>query len=245
MKPLVILALCLFFVGCSSSESFDANTPEGAFKLGEKFQNGSRFEEALAQFRKVKNKFPYSKLATEAELRIADIHFEREEYPEAQANYQVFKELHPNHQKSDYATYQLAMSYFNQLPSTIDRDLSLAGRTLIYFDEVITTYPNSEFAPKARDGKAKTLKMLAEKEYYIANYYFIREQYEAALGRLQELLGRYPGMGFEPKALYRATVSAYKTNEYPLAKKYFDRLNSEFANSAEAKAARKELDGKL
>ena len=245
MKPLVILALSLFFIGCTNSESYDSSTPEGGFKLAEKFQKSSRFEEALVQFNQVKNKFPYSKLATEAKLRIADIYFEREEYPEAQANYQSFKELHPNHPRADYATYQLAMSYFNQLPSTIDRDLSLAQRTMIYFDEVSTTYPQSEFAPKAREGKQKTLKMLAEKEAYVANYYFIREKYEAALGRLETLLKKYPGTGLEKQTLYRAAVSAFRIKEFSKAKTYYQRLTAQYKDSREASAAREELDGKL
>lgn len=245
MKPLVILALSLFFIGCTGSETYDTNTPEGGFKLAEKFQKSSRFEEALAQYNQVKNKFPYSKLATEAKLRIADIHYEREEYPEAQASYQSFKELHPNHERADYATYQLAMSYYSQLPSSIDRDLSIASRAMIYFDEVSSTYPKSEFAPKAREGKQKTLKMLAEKEYYVANFYFIRDHYEAALGRFEDLLTKYPGMGLDVKALYRASISAYRIKEYPKAKKYYERLIAQFGNSSEARLAREELDGKL
>ncbi len=245
MKHVVILAMSLIFIGCTGSESYDTNTPEGGFKLAEKFQNSSRYEEALVQFNQVKNKFPYSKLATEAKLRIADIYFKREEYPEAQANYQSFKELHPNHPRADYATYQLAMSYFNQLPSTIDRDLSIASRAIIYFDEVSSTYPNSEFAPQAKDGKQKTLKMLAEKEYYIANFYFIRNRYEAALGRFEDLLTRYPGMGLDVKALYRASISAYRIKEFPKAKKYYERLISQHGQSKEAQQAREELDGKL
>lgn len=245
MKPLVIMALSLFLVNCSLSESYDTNTPEGAFKLAEKFQKSSRFEEALAQYNEVKNKFPYSKLATEAKLRIADIYFERGEYPEAQASYQSFKELHPNHPRADYATYQLAMSYYKQLPPTIDRDLSLASRAMIYFDEVSSTYPNSEYAPKAREGKENILKMLAEKEYYIGNFYFIREHYLAALGRFEELLNKYPGLGLDKEALYRAAISAYRVKEYPKAKYYYERLISQHGNSDEARSAREELDGKL
>lgn len=249
MKSFIILALSLFLslslTACSSSESLDPSTPEGAFKLGEKYQKASRFEEALTQFNRVKNKFPYSKLATEAKLKVADIHFEREEYPEAQAAYQVFKELHPTHPRADYATYQLAMSFAKQLPSSIDRDLSISSRALIYFDEVISTYPNSEYAGKSREEKQKTLKMLADKEYYIANFYFIRDRYEAALGRFEDLLVKYPGLGHDVSSLYRAAVSAYRIKEFPKAKKYYERLIGQFGNTKEAQSAREELDGKL
>lgn len=213
--------------------------------MAEKFQKSSRFEEALSQYNIVKNKFPYSKLATEAKIRIADIYFEREDFPEAQVAYQGFKELHPNHPRADYATYRLAMSYFNQLPSSIDRDLSLASRAILYFDEVMASFPTSEFAPLAKESKKKTLVMMAEKEYYIANFYYIREKYTAALGRFEDLLVKYPGMGLDAKALYRATVSAFKTKEFPKAKKYYDRLVRQYGQSQEAESAREEFDGNL
>ncbi len=245
MKPLVILALSLILTACSSTASYDTNTPEGAFQLGEKFQKSSRFEEALAQFNRVKNKFPYSKLATEAKIKIADIHYEREEYPEAQAAYQIFKELHPNHPKADYATYQLAMSYFKQLPASIDRDLSLAERTIVYFDEVLTTYPNSEYAEKAKKGKRDTLEMLADKEFYIANFYYIRDHYEAALGRFEVLLKKYPGLGHDREALYKATDTAYQIKEFPKAKKFYEYLVQNYGDSDEAQKAKRDFDGKL
>jgi len=245
MKHLVLLASSLFLIACSSSSVQDTNTPEGAYQLGLRYKKSSRFEDALVQFNRVKNKFPYSKLATEAKLQIADIYFEREDFPEAQSAYQIFKELHPNHPRADYATYQLAMSFFNQLPSSIDRDLSLAERTLIYFEEVLTTYPKSEYASKAREGKQKTLKMLADKEYYIANFYYIRDRYEAALGRFEDLLEKYPGLGHDASALYKASYSAFQIKEFPKAKKYYDLLLTKFSGSSEAKKAKEELDGKF
>src|ERR1041385_5795724 len=111
-------ALVLVLWGCSSGPKLDSNTAEGSFALGEKYEKDERFEDAIAQFSNVKNKYPYSTLATASELKIADIHFKREDYAEAQASYQTFKELHPSHPKIDYVTYQLGMSYFHQLPPT-------------------------------------------------------------------------------------------------------------------------------
>src|SRR3954471_14338242 len=117
-----------FLAGCSSTPDIDTSTPEGAFKLAEKYEKDERFEEAITQYTQVKNKHPYSKLATEAELRIAEIHFKREEFVESQNAYQTFKEMHPTHPQIDFVTYRLGLSFFNQLPSTIDRDLSVADR---------------------------------------------------------------------------------------------------------------------
>ena len=133
----------------------DTSTAEGAFKLGEKFEKDERYEDAIVQFNSVKNKHPYSKLAAEAELHIANIHYDREDYIEAQNSYQAFKELHPSHPRIDFVTFRLAMSYYNQLPSTIDRDLQLATRAIQYFDETINSHAGSEFVPQAKEFKGR------------------------------------------------------------------------------------------
>lgn len=234
-----------FVVSCSSTPDIDTSTPEGAFKLGEKYEKDERYEEAIAQYTSLKNKHPYSKLATEAELHIADIHFIREEYVESQTGYQVFKEMHPTHADIPYVTFRLGLSFYNQLPSTIDRDLSVAERAILYFDEVVNSYPTSKYVVEAKSYKQKALKMLAEKEYYIGHFYFIRDHYDSALGRFEDLLTKYPGMGFDAQALYGASISAYRTKDLGKARTYYQRLTSDFKNSSEASKARREIGSSI
>jgi outer membrane protein assembly factor BamD len=251
MSQLFSRKVFLFFLfaaalgGCSSSPTLDTSTPEGAYKLGEKFAKDERFEEAIAQFSTVKNKFPYSKLATEAELKIADIHFQREEFIEAQNSYQTFKEMHPAHPRADYVTFRLALSFFKQLPSTIDRDLSVAERAILYFDEVTQSYSSSQYAKDAADYKTQALKMLAEKEYYIGHFYLIRDRWDSALGRFEGLLLKYPRLGFDARALYGAAYSAYRLKDLGKAKTYFERLTTEFKDSPEAEKARREFGNRI
>jgi outer membrane protein assembly factor BamD len=241
----LVLGLWLFVSACSSTSELDTSTPEGGFKLAERYDKDERYEEAIAQYNNVKNKHPYSKLATESELKIADIYFKRDEFVEAQGAYQVFKEMHPSHQRIDYVTYRLALSFFNQLPTTIDRDLSVAERAILYFDEVIQSFQQSEFVKPANENKQKALKMLAEKEYYIGNFYFIRDHFESALGRFEDVLKKYPSLGYDAQALFGAAVSAYKIQDLGKAKTYYQRLTTEHGNSSEAEKARREIGNRI
>jgi outer membrane protein assembly factor BamD len=249
---LLLIAPVLFFSlgpvalsGCSSTPEIDTSTPEGAFKLAEKYEKDERYEEAITQFTLVKNKHPYSKLATEAELHVAEIHFKREEYVEAQNSYQVFKELHPSHPQIDFVTYRLGLSFYNQLPGTIDRDLSVAERSILYFDEVIQSFSKSQYVKDATDYKQKALKMLAEKEKYIAHFYFIRDHYESALGRYEDLMNKYPTAGMDAEALYGAAISAYKIKELSKAKTYYMKLTTDFKDSREAEKAKREIGNNI
>lgn len=244
-RLLTLLFALLFLAACSSTSDMDTSTPEGAYKLGEKYEKDERYEEAVSQFTTVKNKFPYSKLATEAELKVAEINFKREEYVEAQNAYQVFKEMHPAHPKIDYVTYRLGLSFYNQLPSTIDRDLAVAERAILYFDEVMQSYSQSPYVKDAKEHKNKALKMLAEKEFYIGNFYFIRDFYDSALTRFEGLLEKYPSLGFDAKALYGASVSAFKIKDLGKAKMHYQRLMSQFKDSDEAEKARREIGDRI
>jgi len=245
MKFLRFLAvLSIIFqivVGCSSADKYDTSTPDGAFKQAEELEKDERYEEAVAKFIDVKNKFPYSKLAPQAELKIADIQFKRESYIEAQAAYQLFKEFHPKHPQSDYVTFRLAMSYFNQLPSSIDRDLSVADKAILYFDEVIRSFAASPHVEESKKRRSETLTMLAKKELYVANFYAKREKFDSALSRYETVLKLYPNLGLEPEALFGAARCAQKAGEKDRAAQYLKSLHSQFPNSDQARRAKDEL----
>ncbi len=227
-------------IGCSSSPKINTNSAEGAYAQAEKYEKDERYEEAIAQYNTVKNKFPYSSLATESELKVADIHFKREDFPEAQGAYQTFKELHPAHAKADYVTFRLGLSLMNQLPSTIDRDLSLADKALLYFEEVSTSFSKSGYVDEANVNRRKILRMLADKEMYVAQFYFKHDQFDSALGRFEDLITKFPESGLEAQALLGAFRCARRLSDASKSQDYFDRLQSKFGATDEAKRAKEE-----
>ena len=237
-----LLLITAFAVGCSTADKYDTSTPEGAFKQAEEYEKDERYEEAIQKFSEVKNKHPYSRFATEAELRIADLQFSRESYIESAAAYQLFREFHPKHPRVDYVTYRLGLSYFNQLPGTIDRDLSVAEKAILYFDEVVNMYPNSEHLADAKQKRQDSLRMLAEKEMYIANFYAKRDMFESALKRYEFLIKTYPNQGFDAAALFGAARSAFKSGEKERGQTHLKNLYSLYPSSDEAKRAKNEFE---
>jgi len=226
--------------GCSSGSVNESNSAELAFNSAVEFENDERYEEAITKFNEVKNKHPYSKYAIEAELHIADIQYKREAYIEAQTAYQLFKDFHPKNSKADYVTYRLAMSLFMQLPPTPDRDLAPSTKAIQYFTEVINAYPTSQYVKDSTEKKLACLKMLAEKEAYIGNYYFIRNKYEPAQRRYEQLLSKYPNLGLDEIAMYRAGISAFEQGERIEGRRHMEELLSKFPKgdySGDAKSA--------
>jgi len=235
----LIFAL-LLMTSCTTPEKSSDN-PEQAFSQAEEYEKAATYEQAIKKYQEVKNKFPYSQYAVKAELAVANVYYKSESYAEAQVHYAAFRDLHPTHSQMDYVTFQLAMSYYLQLPSTIDRDLTLANDSIKYFDEVLSKYKTSTYAADAADKRDKVIKMLADKEEYIADFYFKRQNYISALKRYEDFLKKYHNSPSEAKALARASYSALKLGDKNKAKNFKEQLLQRFPDSEFADFAKKEI----
>ena len=239
MTFLKYLILFIFFSSCAGHDKLDTSSASGAFTFAKQMEEDGLFDQALIQYRNVKNRFPYSPQATLAELQIAEVEFKKEDFVQAQGSYQLFKELHPRHPKIDYVTYQIGESIFYQLPSSNDRDLSLAPFALKEFQTVINNYPQSPMLEKAKKREKEILEKLAQKELSIANFYFRTEQWKPALIRYEKYLKENPKHKENPQALYNASISAKKLKDEPQKKKLFRRLIKNYPQSNEARDLRR------
>lgn len=232
-----LLSLGMFVIlgvfGCSSADKKNTETAEAVFERARSLEKDGRMEEAIAKYQEVRNKFPYSKLATEAELAAADVSYNEESYPEAQAAYQMFRDLHPRHTKSPYVIFRLGMSIYNQVPESVDRDLTLANSAISTFDDLIKQFPDSEHVAEAKDKRLDCLKKLAQKELYIATFYLKKQRWESALGRIEGLLADHRGLGLDEKALALAAFAADQADKKDLANQYVAQLQREYPGTHE------------
>lgn len=234
MKLAILTIISLLFAACSSLDQIDTSTVAGQYQLAEAYEKNERYQEAILKFTDIKNQHPYSRFASQAELKIADIHFKREAYGEAKLAYQIFQDYHPSHPKIDYVIFRIAMSSYHMLPEDIDRDLSESREALATIASLIRRFPKSEYVVEARKKKAEILKKLSEKELYIADFYFKKKLFKSSLGRYENVLQNYPNLGLTPKALLGASLSALEADQIETGKKYLNLLYSKYPNSAEA-----------
>lgn len=243
---LAALFLAVLVTSCASTEAAK-DSPEALFAEAEEAFKDERFLIAVERYRDIKNRFPYSTRATDAELRIADAYFEQENYLEAESAYEIFKELHPTHAKIDYVQYRIALSYHNQIPDNSARDLSAAYKAIDAFTTLKEKYPSSQYAAKAEEYIQEARKRLAEHESYIADFYFQRQHFLSASYRYAALLQDYPNLGYEEEALYRLGMSYYRTRMFGNARDALSRLVKQFPESgkrSEAQSLIEELSKK-
>ncbi|HZV82991.1 MAG TPA: outer membrane protein assembly factor BamD, partial [Geobacteraceae bacterium] len=130
-KKLYLCPLLLSLLSACTSVPLD-NRPASLYKEGEDFYASRKYDDAIAQWKKVREAYASPELTTNAELKIADAYFDSERYIEATAAYDEFRKLHPSHEKAAYALYRMGLSSFNQITG-IDTDQTPQKNTVTYF----------------------------------------------------------------------------------------------------------------
>jgi len=197
---LAAILLLLLLSGCSTIDKIlgrgveDEADASELMSQGNEELNAGRYKDAVDAFQKIKDRFPYSKHAVNAELKMADALYLQEEYEQAFTAYDEFEKLHPKHKDIPYVIYQKGMSNYNQIKSK-DREQVHTLKAREEFERLIKRYPRDEYANKARKNLRECLISLAEYELYVANFYYKQGRYRAALGRYTYILNSYPDMG--------------------------------------------------
>lgn len=216
-KLWVLLVIGIIGFGCSGKDINDSD-PKTLYEDAEADISSSNYQLAQDKLRILKNKFPYSKYSVIAKLRIADVFFLQENFAEAAASYETFRDLHPSHEKAAYAGYRTAKSYYLDIPSNIARDLTAAHRALDAYQDFLNKYPTSEFAEESRKDLVEVKSQLSQKELYIAKFYIREDKFEAAKVRLTKILQLYPDTP-EAKTASEKILEVEKEIEKEAAKK--------------------------
>ena len=174
--------------------------PPGLMAEGQKQFEKGYWEEAIESFETVKDRYPYSKEAVVAELKMADALYESKFYEEAFEAYNEFERLHPKNKQIPYVIYRKGMCYFQRI-TTIDREQDTTIRAKEEFERVVKRFPRDIYANKARKKLRKCLIFLAENELYVAHYYYRMKKYRAARERYSYIIEKYPDMGQYHEAL--------------------------------------------
>jgi outer membrane protein assembly factor BamD len=199
-KGLMAGLILLFFLGgCSTIDRFlgrgvDESDPEELMAQGIQMLEAGRYADAVKAFETIRDRYPYSKFAVTAELKLADALYRTEEYEQAFEAYDQFERLHPRHKEIPYVIYQKGMCYFDQITTT-DRDQLQTQRAREEFERLIARFPRDDHANMARKNLRKCYIYLAEYEIYVGHYYFKRGYYRAALARYTYVIENYPDMG--------------------------------------------------
>jgi outer membrane protein assembly factor BamD len=217
------------------------------YEKGLKELKDENFAEAIKYFTFVKTRFPFSRYATLAELRVGDAHFARGRYVEAIDAYKQFMKFHPTHPLTEngYAHFKICESYYKQLPDdwflsppSYEKDQTSTREALREYELFLARYPGSKYLKEARKHRKEALKQLIDHELYVARFYLSRNKPKATALRLRGILEKFPGTGDEPEILILLGQTYLQMEQIGKARTTFKRILEEHPRDFNAERAR-------
>lgn len=235
----LLVLVSALFQGCSTPQ---VNKPADVlFKEGEQFFQDGKYEDAIAQWKKVKETYQSAELITKAELNIADAYFLNKDYIEAAAGYEDFRKLHPKHEKADYALYRQGMSHFNQIHS-IDTDQTPVKNAQITFSSYLSLYPAGAQLAEVQEKYGECRDKQLQYELYVGRFYLKTEAYKAAIGRFEESLKMFTDSSRRDEVLFYLGRAYLEDGQKTKGREIFGQLAREFPGSAYIADANKAMD---
>ena len=140
------------------------------------------------------NTYPDSEYRMRAKLAVGDSWFKEggtAALTQAEAEYKDFITFFPNAPEAAEAQMKVADIYYQQMEKP-DRDYNNAQRAEQEYRDMINMFPDSTLVPRAKQKLRDVQEVLAERETQIGLYYESREEYPAAIARLQTVVDTYP-----------------------------------------------------
>jgi outer membrane protein assembly factor BamD len=215
---------------------------EELYRRGETELARRGYEEARGQFRTIVERHPNSSAAPRARFLIGRAFYLEGEFDKAVTEFQTFMAFYPRHQIADLVQYHLAMASYDQVISKgIEQDQSLAARALEEFRKLVREYPESRYATDALAKIDICRGRLAQKEVWVATYYFTQGSAGAARQRLELVLREYPRTLVIPEALWLLAEVNLREGKGAEARRLLQRLEQEFAHTEFGRRAAQRL----
>ena len=194
---IALLANCSW-MGFNDEESTESEksgyTEREFYDKIQKSLKARNWQVAIGNLQLLESQFPFGKYAEQSQLELIYAQFMSSDYSSSIASAERFIRLHPQHPNADYAIYVKGLSEFNQSGRLFDglfdldnstRDIGTARESFVTLGQLIEKYPNSPYAPDARQRLISLRNQLARSEINVANYYFSRGALVAAANRGQ------------------------------------------------------------
>ncbi len=205
MKKSLLFCFVLLLAGCSKDldlKKFENKNPDEIFKEGKMAVDSNNYQDAVEIFGEFEKLYPYSKLIPEAQIYEGEGYYKLKKYDESVTAFEIFVKTHPTHEKVPYALYMLGKINFEQMP-IIERDQEVTAKSLAYLSELANRYPDSKYLKEAEVIIKKARQHIAGREVYVARYYQSKNNYAAAVGRLNTVADFYSDTDHAPEAFHR------------------------------------------
>src|SRR5216684_1966683 len=189
------------------------------------------------------NTYPDSEYLAKAKLGIADSYYKEggtASMAQAIQGYNDFKVFFPFLSEAAYAQLQVANAHYQQMAKP-DRDRSEAKAAEEEYQTFLSKYPKDPLAPKAEQRLRDVQEIIAEGDYRIGYFYYLKGDQRAAAARLLAIAKRYPLYSRSDKVLWMLGDIFEKSEHKEIASIYYGNIVKNYPLSNLAPNAKNKL----
>ncbi len=219
LKHLLFLLAFTFLAACSGKKIDENLSERELYEQVQQDLDKKRYSAAIRKLRALESRFPFGRFAEQAQLELIYANYQYRDYDALEAAADRFVRLHPQHPNVDYAYYMKGLAAFDQDRSFLARFLPLdmtqrdPGATKDSYSEfakLINRFPDSQYAPDAKQRMIYARNLLADYEVHAARYYIKRQAHMAALNRGRYIVENFQETAAVPDGL-AIMVQSYQT----------------------------------
>ena len=207
----VLIGLLAFSVACTNKKvknplaNVGSKQPDKVlFDRAMNAMKHNRFDVARLTLETLINTYPDSEYIARAKLGLADSWYAEGStaaLQQAEIQYKDFITFFPNMPEAAEAQLKIANIHYQEMEKP-DRDYTHALRAEEEYRNLILQFPDSKLVPQAKQRLLEVQEVLAEREFRVGRFYYLRNSYPAAIARLRSLVDQYPLYSKADEALY-------------------------------------------
>jgi outer membrane protein assembly factor BamD len=189
------------------------------------------------------NTYPDSEYLAKAKLAIADSYYKEggtANLTQAINGYKDFIVFFPFLEEASYAQLQVAMAHYREMEKP-DRDRTQARAAEEEFQTFIQKYPKDPLAPQAEQRLREVQEILAEGDYRIGYYYYVKGDRRAAAARLLTIAKRYPLYSKSDRTLWMLGDIFEKSEHKEVASLYYAQIVRKYPLSSFTRRSKDKL----
>ncbi len=207
----LLLGAMLLVAGCTNKRvknpiaNIDSKQPDKVlYDRAMDAMKHNKYDVARLSLQTLINTYPDSEYVARAKLAIGDSWYAEggsAAWTQAESEYKDFQTFFPNMPEAAEAQMKIANIHYKEMEKP-DRDYTHAKRAEDEYRQLILQYPDSKLVPEAKERLLQVQEVLAEREYLIGHFYYMREAWPAAIARFKSLVDTYPLYSGADEALY-------------------------------------------
>lgn len=202
---ILLMVSCCILAACNSKgepkDPYNDKPPEEIYRIGTQALKKNHFGKAVKAYQSLERQYPFGEYTEQTQINLIYAYYRFNELPAAMRAADNFIKLHPRSVHLDYAYYMRGMiksaesiGFIAQfLPIDLtQRDTGFGEAAFANFQEFIQLFPQSPYAPDARQRMIALRNDLAQEDIHIARYYMRRGAYLGAANRAQLVVDHFP-----------------------------------------------------